>query len=48
MDVCNDGALRSWILSFGPGVRVTAPATLRRQIADELEQACARYGSQEP
>ena len=48
MDVCTDGALRSWILSFGPGVRVTAPSTLRRQIADELEKACARYGGQEP
>ena len=48
MDVCNDGALRSWILSFGPGVRVTAPATLVRQIAHDLEQARARYCDQEP
>ena len=48
MDVCNDGALRSWILSFGPGVRVTAPTALARQIANDLEQARARYGGQEP
>ena len=34
MNVCNDGALRSWILSFGPGVRVTAPASLAQQIAE--------------
>ena len=43
MDVCNDGALRSWILSFGPGVRVTAPAALARRIAAELDRARARY-----
>ena len=48
MDVCNDGALRSWILSFGPGVRVTAPAALARQIAHDLEQARAGYLDREP
>ena len=48
MDVCNDGALRSWILSFGPGVRVTAPAVLARQIADDLDKARAAYRNQEP
>ena len=46
MRVCNDGALRSWILSFGPGVRVTAPAALVHRIAEDLEQARARYRSQ--
>ena len=44
MDVCNDGALRSWILSFGPGVRVKAPAALARRIAVDLDRARARYG----
>ena len=48
MRVCNDGALRSWILSFGPGVRVTAPAMLAQRIADDLENARARYRSREP
>jgi len=48
MNVCNDGALRSWILSFGPGVRVTAPAMLARQIADDLDKARAAYRNQEP
>ena len=43
MHVCNDGALRSWILSFGPGVRVKAPGTLARRIADDLEKARAHY-----
>ena len=47
MDVCNDGALRSWILSFGPGVRVTAPATLAERIAADLEAARARYRRRE-
>ncbi len=48
MQVCNDGALRSWILSFGPGVRVTAPEALAHRIADDLEKARARYGGREP
>ena len=48
MRVCDDGALRSWILSFGPGVRVTAPRTLARRIADDLQKAHARYRGQEP
>ena len=48
MHVCNDGALRSWILSLGPGVRVTAPATLVRRIGDDLEKARGRYHGQEP
>ncbi len=48
MHVCDDGALRSWILSFGPGVRVTAPATLVQQVADDLDMARARYAGQEP
>ena len=43
MDVCHDGALRSWILSFGPGVRVQAPESLARQVAADLEAARARY-----
>lgn len=44
MDVCNDGALRSWILSFGPGVRVKGPVALARRIAVDLDRARARYG----
>lgn len=43
LDVSNDRALRSWILGFGPLVRVTAPPQLAAEIARELERACAQY-----
>jgi predicted DNA-binding transcriptional regulator YafY len=43
LDVCNDWALRSWILSFGPLVRVVKPATLAAQIKDEIVRASERY-----
>jgi predicted DNA-binding transcriptional regulator YafY len=43
LDVCNDWALRSWILSFGPLARVISPASLRAQIKDEIDRASERY-----
>jgi predicted DNA-binding transcriptional regulator YafY len=43
LDVCNDWALRSWILSFGPLARVLQPAALAAQIKDEIDRASARY-----
>jgi predicted DNA-binding transcriptional regulator YafY len=43
LDVCNDWALRSWILSFGPLARVLKPAALAAQIKDEVDRASARY-----
>jgi predicted DNA-binding transcriptional regulator YafY len=43
LDVCLDRALSSWILSFGPFARVTAPATLARDIAAQFEEASAQY-----
>ena len=43
LNVCRDRALQSWILSFGPFARVTAPETLAREIADQFEEARARY-----
>lgn len=43
LDVCNDWALRSWILSFGPLARVLKPATLANQIKDEIVRASERY-----
>jgi WYL domain len=43
LDVGNDHALRSWILSFGPLARVVAPTALDDQILDELEAARERY-----
>jgi predicted DNA-binding transcriptional regulator YafY len=43
LQVCNDWALRSWILSFGPLARVLKPATLTAQIKDEVDRTSARY-----
>jgi predicted DNA-binding transcriptional regulator YafY len=45
LDVCLDRALQSWILSFGPFARVIAPLSLARQIAEQFEEARARYAS---
>lgn len=44
LQVSNDRALRSWILSFGPLVRVAAPAELAAQIRQEIGEALKRYG----
>jgi len=43
LDVCIDRALHSWILSFGPFARVRAPESLAREIAEQFEEARARY-----
>jgi predicted DNA-binding transcriptional regulator YafY len=43
LDVCNDWALRSWILSFGPLARVVSPPQLAAQIRDEIERAGEQY-----
>ena len=43
LDVCNDWALSSWILGFGPLARVLKPAALAAQIKDEIDRASARY-----
>jgi predicted DNA-binding transcriptional regulator YafY len=43
LDVCNDWALRSWILSFGPLARVVTPVALAKQVKDEIVRAAERY-----
>ena len=43
LDVCNDLALRSWILGWGPSARVLAPAALAADIRTDLENASAQY-----
>jgi len=43
LDVCNDWALRSWILGFGPLARVISPPDLAAQILDEIERAREQY-----
>jgi len=47
LDVCNDWALRSWILGFGPLARVLSPSSLAHQIRDEVEQTRSRYAALE-
>jgi len=43
LDVCDDYALRSWILGFGRYVRVLAPADLVDWALEELDQARRQY-----
>ena len=43
LDVCNDWALKSWVLGFGQMVTVVAPDTLRDEILAELHGARANY-----
>jgi predicted DNA-binding transcriptional regulator YafY len=43
LDVCNDHALRAWILGFGPRARVIEPLGLARDIFDAAEQTRRRY-----
>jgi predicted DNA-binding transcriptional regulator YafY len=45
LEVCADLALQSWILSFGPGARVTAPDSLVTEIAGRIEAARAHYAT---
>jgi predicted DNA-binding transcriptional regulator YafY len=45
MEVCDDYALRQWILGFGRLVRVLGPPPLVDWILDELEQTRHQYTS---
>jgi predicted DNA-binding transcriptional regulator YafY len=45
LDVCNDPALRSWIIGWGPSARVVAPASLAADIRTDLTNASAQYVS---
>ena len=44
LDVCTDWALRTWILGFGPMVRVLSPDSLVRQVREDLARGLAQYG----
>jgi predicted DNA-binding transcriptional regulator YafY len=46
LKVCNDWALRSWILSFGPLARVVSPSSLAEAILEQLEEARDGYAPQ--
>jgi len=48
LDVCTDAALRSWILSFGPGARVCKPDHLATAVADALARARGQYDAIHP
>lgn len=41
--VCTDWSLRSWILGFGPFVRVVSPSSLAEEILETLEEARTLY-----
>jgi predicted DNA-binding transcriptional regulator YafY len=45
LDVCTDGALRSWILGFGPTARVRAPRHLADRVAGEVAATHRLYTS---
>lgn len=43
LNVCNDWALSSWVLGFGPLARVVSPPALAAQILEEIERTRSRY-----
>jgi proteasome accessory factor B len=43
LEVSNDWSLRSWVLGFGPFVRVVSPPDLAQEILDELARAQEQY-----
>ena len=45
LHVSNDWALRSWLLGFGAGVRVIAPASLVAALVDEFARAGRLYAT---
>ncbi len=46
LDVCNDWALKSWLLGFGGLATVISPATLAAEIAAELDAARKNYSQE--
>jgi proteasome accessory factor B len=44
LEVCDDYALRAWIMSFGCSVRVLAPESLADWVSEELLRAGQQYG----
>jgi predicted DNA-binding transcriptional regulator YafY len=45
LEVCNDLALRSWILGWGASARVLAPPALEADIRTDLTNASNQYRS---
>ena len=46
--VCNDYALRAWILGFGPDVRVVSPASLAESIYEAADRTRLIYARHRP
>jgi predicted DNA-binding transcriptional regulator YafY len=44
LEVCDDYALRQWILGFGRSIRVLAPPSLVEWVLDQLDDARHQYG----
>ena len=44
LNVCNDYALRAWILGFGADAKVVAPASLACDIAETVRRTLRQYG----
>lgn len=45
MRVCNDHALRAWVLGFGPAARVLAPESLKQSIVAAVIETRLRYAN---
>ena len=45
LNVCNDYALRAWILGFGAGARVVRPRALVEDILREVNASRLQYAS---
>jgi predicted DNA-binding transcriptional regulator YafY len=43
LEVCDDQALRSWVMGFGSGARVLAPEKLARSLFEEMDRARTIY-----
>ena len=43
LEVCDDQALRSWLMGFGSGARVLVPGKLARSLFNELDRARTIY-----
>ncbi|MBA2258662.1 MAG: WYL domain-containing protein [Acidobacteria bacterium] len=45
LNVCNDYALRAWILGWGPGARVVSPRHLAEDVLEELNATRLQYAA---
>jgi predicted DNA-binding transcriptional regulator YafY len=45
MEVGGSAELRNWVMTFGAGAEVLEPASLRKDVIDELRKMTERYGA---